>query len=96
LLHSHSGLPDNYSAAVALDYLAEIPRQLLAPTELDERYFRPLLAVIEDRVARAIPRHPILKLIFAGTSSFRAVRRLSWMVLEGPVLSEGRLDVHWI
>ena len=47
LIHSHFGLLGNYSAAVALDYLAEISEQLLPPAEPNERYFRLLLAVLD-------------------------------------------------
>ena len=83
LIHSHFGLLGNYSAAVALDYLAEISEQLLPPAESNERYFRLLLAVL-DHMRSGDPAF-----LFEGTSTFRVVRRLSRVVLEGPVLRQG-------
>jgi len=83
LIHSHFGLLGNYSAAVALDYLAEISEQLLPPAESNERYFRLLLAVL-DHMRSGDPTF-----LFEGTSTFRVVRRLSRVVLEGPVLRQG-------
>lgn len=45
LLRSHFTLAADYELAVALDYLAEVSEQLLPPHEVNERFFRLLLAV---------------------------------------------------
>src|SRR5205823_2304221 len=52
LVRSQFGLLGDYGAAVALDYLAEISEQLLPPSEANERYFRLLLAVLENMRSR--------------------------------------------
>ncbi|MCL6508066.1 MAG: DNA repair protein RecO [Bryobacteraceae bacterium] len=48
LIRSPFELQRDYAAAVALDFLAEVSEQLLAPAEPSERFFRLLLAVIEN------------------------------------------------
>ncbi|MCS6952247.1 MAG: DNA repair protein RecO [Bryobacteraceae bacterium] len=53
LLRSPFELQRDYAAAVALDFLAEVSEQLLAPAEPSERFFRLLLAVIEHLRAEA-------------------------------------------
>jgi DNA repair protein RecO (recombination protein O) len=47
LIQSQFALLSNYEAGVALDYLAEVSDQLLAPAEPNEKFFRLLLAVLE-------------------------------------------------
>ena len=47
LIHSHFGVPADYRASVALDYVAEVSEQLLPPAEANEKFFRLLLAVLE-------------------------------------------------
>lgn len=47
LIFSPFELQSDYAAGVALDYLAEVAEQLLAPGEQNERFFRLLLAVLE-------------------------------------------------
>src|SRR5437870_4040056 len=47
LIRSQFDLLADYSAAVALDYMAEISEQLLPPAEPNERYFRLVLAVLD-------------------------------------------------
>ena len=47
LLHSQFALAGEYAAGVALDYLAEVSEQLLPPAEVNERFFRLLLAMLE-------------------------------------------------
>ncbi|MCC7176444.1 MAG: DNA repair protein RecO [Bryobacterales bacterium] len=47
LIHSPFQLQSDYAAAVALDYLAEVAEQLLAPGERSEHFFRLLAAVLE-------------------------------------------------
>lgn len=47
LIRSPFELQSDYSAGVALDYLAEVAEQLLAPGEANERFFRLLAAVLE-------------------------------------------------
>jgi DNA repair protein RecO (recombination protein O) len=48
LLQSQFGIASNYDASVALDYVAEIADLLLPPNEVNERFFRLLLAVLDD------------------------------------------------
>lgn len=48
LLQSQFAISSNYEAGVALDYIAEISDLLLPPNEVSEKFFRLLLAVLED------------------------------------------------
>ncbi len=48
LVQSQFGLLGDYAAGVALDYLSEVCDQLLPPGEPSERFFRLLIAVLED------------------------------------------------
>lgn len=48
LLQSQFSIASNYDASVALDYIAEIADLLLPANEVNERFFRLLLAVLED------------------------------------------------
>ncbi len=47
LIRSPFGLQSSYAAGVALDYIAEVAEQLLAPGEQNEKFFRLLLAVTD-------------------------------------------------
>jgi len=47
LIWSPFSLAGDYTAGVALDYMAEVSEQLLPPAETNERFFRLLLAVLE-------------------------------------------------
>jgi DNA repair protein RecO (recombination protein O) len=47
LICSQFELASDYTAGVALDYLAEVAEQLLPPGEPNERFFRLLVAVLE-------------------------------------------------
>ncbi|MEX2263511.1 MAG: DNA repair protein RecO [Bryobacteraceae bacterium] len=47
LIHSQFGLLPDYTASVALDYLAEVTDQLLPAGEPNERFFRLLVAVLD-------------------------------------------------
>ncbi len=47
LIRSPFELQTDYAVGVALDYLAEVTEQLLAPGEQNERFFRLLLAVLD-------------------------------------------------
>src|SRR5689334_15467235 len=47
LVRSQFGLLADYSASVALDYLAEVTEQLLPAAEPNERFFRLLVAVLD-------------------------------------------------
>lgn len=47
LIRSQFRLLSDYSAALALDYFAEVAEQLLPPAEANEKFFRLLLAVLE-------------------------------------------------
>jgi DNA repair protein RecO (recombination protein O) len=47
LIHSQFELQSDYGTGVALDYLAEVSEQLLAPAEQSERFFRLLAATLE-------------------------------------------------
>jgi DNA repair protein RecO (recombination protein O) len=48
LIRSQFGLASDYWASVALDYFAEVSEQLLPSAEPSEKFFRLLLAVLED------------------------------------------------
>jgi DNA repair protein RecO (recombination protein O) len=48
LIRSQFDLVQDYGASVALDYLAEVSDQLLPPAEANERFFRLLIAVLEQ------------------------------------------------
>src|SRR5262245_46267430 len=48
LIRSQFALVSDYRAGVALDYFAEVAEQLLPAAEPGERFFRLLLAVLED------------------------------------------------
>ena len=47
LIRSQFGLMSDFSAAVALDYLAEVSEQLLPSAEPSEKFFRLLIAVLD-------------------------------------------------
>jgi DNA repair protein RecO (recombination protein O) len=47
LIRSRFELQSDYAVGVALDYLAEVAEQLLAPAEQNERFFRLLLSVLD-------------------------------------------------
>jgi DNA repair protein RecO (recombination protein O) len=53
IIHSHFGLHGDYTVSVALDYIAEVSEQFLPAAEVNERFFRLLLAVLEDLRASA-------------------------------------------
>jgi DNA repair protein RecO (recombination protein O) len=48
LIHSHFGLHGDYTVSVALDFIAEVSEQFLPAAEVNERFFRLLLATLED------------------------------------------------
>src|SRR5215470_19431062 len=48
LIHWHFGLHGDYTVSVALDYIAEVSEQFLPAAEVNEKFFRLLLAVLED------------------------------------------------
>jgi DNA repair protein RecO (recombination protein O) len=48
LIHSHFGLHGDYTVSVALDFIAEVSEQFLPAAEVNERFFRLLLAALED------------------------------------------------
>jgi DNA repair protein RecO (recombination protein O) len=48
LIRSQFGLVSDYTASVALDYLAEVSEQLLPSAEPAERFFRLLVAVLDS------------------------------------------------
>jgi DNA repair protein RecO (recombination protein O) len=47
LIHSQFTLASDYTAGVALDFMAEVSEQLLPPAEPNERFFRLLLTVLD-------------------------------------------------
>ena len=53
LLQSHFDLVQNFDAAVALDYIAEISEQILPPNEPSDRFFRLIGAVLDHMHERA-------------------------------------------
>ncbi len=48
LIRSQFGVVSDYRAGVALDYFAEVADQLLPPAEANEKFFRLLLAVLDE------------------------------------------------
>ena len=48
LIQSQFAVASDYAGCVALDYIAEVSENLLPPAELNERFFRLLLAVLEQ------------------------------------------------
>ena len=48
LIHSHFGLHGDYTVSVALDFIAEVSEQFLPAAEVNERFFRLILTVLED------------------------------------------------
>ena len=71
LIRSQFGLVSDYRASVALDYFAEVSEQLLPPAEPNERFFRLLLAVLDDlqpesRVWRAVTYFSLWALRLSG------------------------------
>jgi DNA repair protein RecO (recombination protein O) len=48
LIRSQFGLVSDYRSSVALDYFAEVAEQLLPAAEVNEKFFRLLLAVLDD------------------------------------------------
>ena len=55
LIHSHFGLHGDYTVSVALDFIAEVSEQFLPAAEVNEKFFRLLLAVLEH--LRESPRN---------------------------------------
>ena len=47
ILQSQFAVLSNYAAGISLDYMAEISEQIMPPHEVNEKYFRLLLAVLE-------------------------------------------------
>lgn len=75
LIQSQFGIAANYEAGVAMDYIAEIGDLVLPANEVNERFFRLFLAVLED--------------LRAGGSSWRAAMYFSlWSVRLSGLLGE--------
>src|SRR5205814_3904688 len=55
LIHSHFGLHGDNTVSVALDFIAEVSEQFLPAAEVNEKFFRLLLAVLEH--LRESPRN---------------------------------------
>src|SRR6266571_6167362 len=53
LIDSHFGLHGDYTVSVALDLIAEISEQFLPAAEVNEKFFRLLLAVLDHLRQRA-------------------------------------------
>ena len=47
LIHSHFGLHGDFAVSVALDFIAEVSEHFLPAAEVNERFFRLMLAVLE-------------------------------------------------
>ena len=47
LIHSHFGLHGDFTVSVALDFISEVSEQFLPAAEVNEKFFRLLLAVLE-------------------------------------------------
>jgi DNA repair protein RecO (recombination protein O) len=73
LIRSQFGLVSDYTASVALDYLAEVSEQLLPAAEPSERFFRLLVAVLDSFSAPGG--------VWRGVTyfSFWAVRLSGWL-----------------
>ena len=56
LIHTQFDLASDYRAALALDYFAEVSEQLLPSAEPNEKFFRLLLAVLEELRAGSVWR----------------------------------------
>jgi len=85
VLWSPFALASRYEAGVALDYMAEIADLLLPPNETNERFFRLLLAVLEDLQGGAPVWRPVLYFLLWAT-------RLAG-ILGDPVVAE---ESGWI
>src|SRR3954453_6424294 len=48
MIHSHFGLHGDFTVSVALDFIAEVSEQFLPAAEVNEKFFRLLLAVLES------------------------------------------------
>jgi DNA repair protein RecO (recombination protein O) len=48
LLHSQFAMLNDFASACALDFFAEVSEQLLPPAEPSEKYFRLIIAVLDD------------------------------------------------
>lgn len=78
LIHSQFALAADYWASLALDFLAEVTEQLLPAAEVNERFFRLLLAVLDHlqvpaaqpadagRVWRAVTYFPLWAVRLSG------------------------------
>jgi len=89
LIRSQFGLVSDYWAGVALDYFAEVSEQLLPAAEPNERFFRLLLAVLDDL-------RPTGQMWRAVTYfSLWALRLSGWMPDMGnaPKLSSGSREI---
>jgi DNA repair protein RecO (recombination protein O) len=60
VLQSQFSLASDYEAGLALDHIAEVSDLLLPPGESNERFFRLILAVLEDLRAGAPIWRPVL------------------------------------
>ena len=81
LVQSQFNLASNIESSVALDYLAEVTEQLLPPSEVNERHFRLLIAVLDY--------------LHAGGSLWAAISYFGlWAVRLGGFLPELRLDAE--
>lgn len=83
LIQSQFSIASNYEAGVALDFIAEISDLLLPANEVNEKFFRLLLAVVEDLRNGGSPWRAVLY------SSLWAVR-LSGVLDEPMVAPESR------
>jgi DNA repair protein RecO (recombination protein O) len=48
LIQSQFAIASDYAGCIALDYIAEVSENLLPPAEINERFFRLLVAVLEE------------------------------------------------
>ncbi len=80
VLRSPFALASNYEAGIALDCIAEVADLLLPPNETNERFFRLLLAVLDDLQGGAPVWRPVLYFLLWAT-------RLSG-ILGDPVVAE--------
>jgi DNA repair protein RecO (recombination protein O) len=85
LIRSQFGLVSDYWAGVALDYFAEVSEQLLPAAEPNERFFRLLLAVLDD----LRPKSQVWRAV--TYFSLWALRLSGWMpdMASAPKLSSG-------
>jgi DNA repair protein RecO (recombination protein O) len=106
LIRSQFDLVSDYWTGVALDYFAELSEELLPPAETSEKFFRLLLAVLDDLRPTGGPQDAGRAWRAATYFSLWAVRLSGWLpeldacmgcgsVLEDPAGGEAASERAW-